>query len=152
LTQGWGFRGAFNHNWDPYWSTSLFGGIASLRYNDTAKALWCAAYSGTTPAGGALGPGFAIAGTPVTGGIAGVGPGYHCDPGFTMSQIGLITRWTPVKNLTFSGEVLYSYLKTNMAGEAQGTFTSSVPLLGAATYQYGNMGTASVNLRVQRNF
>ena len=152
LTQGWGFRGAFNHNWDPYWSTSLFGGIASLRYNDTAKALWCAAYSGTTPAGGALGPGFAISGTPVTGGIAGVGPGYHCDPGFTMSQIGLITRWTPVKNLTFSGEVLYSYLKTNMAGEAQGTFTSSVPLLGAATYQYGNMGTASVNLRVQRNF
>jgi len=69
-----------------------------------------------------------------------------------MSQIGLITRWTPVKNLTFSAEVLYSYLKTNMAGEVQGTFTSSIPLLGAATYQYGNMGTAEVNLRVQRNF
>ncbi len=23
LTNGWGFRGAFNHNWDPYWSSSL---------------------------------------------------------------------------------------------------------------------------------
>ena len=155
LTQGWGFRGAFNHNWDPYWSTSLFGGIASLRYNDTAKALWCAAYSETTPFGAPIngtGLGTAISGTPVTGGHLGVGPGYHCDPGFTMSEIGLITRWTPVKNLTFSGEVLYAFLKTNMAGSVQGTFTSSIPLLGAATYQYGNMGTASLNLRVQRNF
>src|SRR5205085_902339 len=25
LTKAWGIRGAFNHNWDPYWSTSLFG-------------------------------------------------------------------------------------------------------------------------------
>src|SRR4249920_648115 len=41
LTNGWGFRGAFNHNWDPYWSSSLFGGIAGLRYNATAKTLFC---------------------------------------------------------------------------------------------------------------
>jgi hypothetical protein len=152
LTQGWGFRGAFNHNWDPYWSTSLFGGISGLSYNQTAKNLWCAAFSGTTPSGGALGPGFAVAGTPVTGGIAGVGPGYKCDPGFTMSEIGIVTRWTPVKNLTFSGEFLYAYLKTNMAGEVQGTLTSSFPLNSGATYQFGNQGTASVNFRVQRNF
>ena len=25
LTEAFGVRGAFNHNWDPYWSTSLFG-------------------------------------------------------------------------------------------------------------------------------
>src|ERR1700716_2147919 len=25
LTEAWGVRGAFNHNWDPYWSSSLFG-------------------------------------------------------------------------------------------------------------------------------
>ncbi len=25
LTTAWGIRGAFNHNWDPYWSSSLFG-------------------------------------------------------------------------------------------------------------------------------
>jgi hypothetical protein len=31
-----------------------------------------------------------------------------CDPGFTISEIGLVTRWTPVKNLTFSAEVLYA--------------------------------------------
>src|SRR6202171_3055493 len=25
LTEAFGFRGAYNHNWDPYWSSSLFG-------------------------------------------------------------------------------------------------------------------------------
>src|SRR5690242_1607149 len=25
LTEAYGIRGAFNHNWDPYWSTSIFG-------------------------------------------------------------------------------------------------------------------------------
>ena len=128
------------------------GGIAALHYNDTAKALWCAAFDGATPFGGPLGAGFAISGTPVTGGIAGVGPGYKCDPGFTMSQVGLVTRWTPVKNLTFSGEVLYSYLKTNMAGEVQGTLTSAFPTPAAATYLFGNQSTVSFNLRAQRNF
>jgi hypothetical protein len=148
LTQGWGFRGAFNHNWDPFWSTSLFGGIASLRYNDTAKALWCASYSGTTPAGTPLVGVAAPSGHPV----AAVSADYTCDPGFTMSEIGLVTRWTPVKNLTFSGEVLYAYLKTNMTGSAVFTPNSAFPLVNTATYQYGNLGTASVNVRVQRNF
>ena len=44
-----------------------------------------------------------------------------------MSQVGLVTRWTPVKNLTFSSEVLYAYLKTNMSGIATGTTSSSFP-------------------------
>ena len=30
LTEAWGIRGAFNHNWDPYWSTSLFGSYSSV--------------------------------------------------------------------------------------------------------------------------
>src|SRR5690348_5306274 len=32
LIDAWGVRGAFNHNWDPYWSSSLFGAFASVRY------------------------------------------------------------------------------------------------------------------------
>jgi hypothetical protein len=152
LTRGWGFRGAFNHNWDPYWSTSLFGGIAGLSYNDTAKGLWCAAYSGTTPGGAAIPAGVLPAGMPSGKPVAVVSADYRCDPGFTMSQIGIVTRWTPVKNLTFSGEVLYAYLKTNMGGSAVFTPNSAFPLIGPATYQYGNLGTASVNFRVQRNF
>ena len=155
LTKGWGFRGAYNHNWDPYWSSSLFGGIASLNYNQTAKDLWCASYGGTFANGTALPTAFsgaALAGghpaTPVPG------SGYTCDPGFSVAQIGLITRWTPVKNLTFSVEGMYTYIETKMHGLATGTTSSSFPVPGgtAAVWQYGNVGTAEVEFRVQRNF
>jgi hypothetical protein len=68
-------------------------------------------------------------------------------------MIGLVTRWTPVKNLTFSVEGLYAYLKTNMSGSAGPQLAPSSALpLAATTYTYGNNGTASVNFRVQRNF
>ena len=36
LTEAWGVRGAFNHNWDPYWSTSLWGSYAQVRYGGDA--------------------------------------------------------------------------------------------------------------------
>jgi hypothetical protein len=129
----------------------LFGGIAQISYNQTAKALWCASYGGTNPDGTALVGIARPSGAPAT---AIAGSGYTCDPGFTMSQIGLTTRWTPVKNLTFSSEVMYSYLKTNMTGQAAGTTSSAFPQIGtnAAVWNYGNVGTVNLNLRVQRNF
>jgi len=155
LTRSWGFRGAFNHNWDPYWSTSLFGGIAQLSYNQTAKQLYCNTY--------VFNAGVAVAGGGVThgGGTGGIfTPGSVCDPGFTVSEIGLVTRWTPVKNLTFSVEGMYAFLKTNMSGSvtpvsaATGTASgpSSALVLPTTTYNFGNNGTASLNMRVQRNF
>src|SRR5438105_5582115 len=141
LTRGWGFNGAFNHNWDPYWSTSLFGGIARLSYNATAKTVWCNSYllGGTS--------GLNLAATAAAG-LPGV---TNCDPGFTISEIGLVTRWTPVKNLTFSAEVLYAYLKTNRAVTVIATPSSALPLATTA-YTYGSNGTTSLNQRVQRNF
>ena len=33
LTKAWGIRGAFNHNWDPYWSTSLWGSYSQVKYD-----------------------------------------------------------------------------------------------------------------------
>jgi hypothetical protein len=146
LTRGWGFRGAFNHNWDPFWSSSLFGGIAGLSYNQTAKQLYCNTY--------AINAGVAIRGGGVTGGGGSggtFGAGSVCDPGFTIAMVGLVTRWTPVKNLTFSAEVLYAYLKTNMAGTITGTPSSALPL-NTGTYVFGNNGNVSLNLRAQRNF
>jgi Porin subfamily len=146
LTRGWGFRGAFNHNWDPYWSSSLFGGIAGLSYNQTAKTLYCNTYVANA--------GIQIKGAGLTngGGTGGAfGAGSVCDPGFTVSMIGFVTRWTPVKNLTFSAEVLYAYLKTNMSGTITGAPSSALPLANT-TYNFGNNGTTSLNLRVQRNF
>jgi hypothetical protein len=56
LVDAYGIRGAFNHNWDPYWSSSLFGSAAAVRYHGTAgigtafgdltsaKGQWCASY------------------------------------------------------------------------------------------------------------
>jgi hypothetical protein len=41
-----------------------------------------------------------------------------------------------------------------MHGIATGTTSTSFPVVGGplASWQYGNVGTASVNFRVQRNF
>jgi Porin subfamily len=138
LTQGWGIRGAFNHNWSPEWSTSLFGGAAQLNYNNTAKAIWCASYVASV-----AGPGGTLL------------PGSSCNPGFTLSEIGLVTRWTPVKNLTFSTEVLYAFLHTDMSGSVTGTPSSAFPVAAgtvASPYVFGDKGTVSANFRVQRNF
>jgi Porin subfamily len=147
LTEGWGFRGAYNHNWDPYWSSSLFGGIAQLRYNQTAKTLWCntfVANAGVAIAGGGLTNGGGTGGT--------LGAGSVCDPGFTVGMVGLVTRWTPVKNLTFSGEVLWIHVKTNMSGTCVACTPSTSLVLPTTTYTYGDNDNYSLNLRVQRNF
>jgi len=129
LTEGFGFRGAFNHNWDPYWSSSLFGGYAAVRYDGTAKANICANYVVANP--GAKSADFT------------------CNPDFNLSQIGVVTRWTPVKNLTFSAEVLWFHLDQKFTGVATLTPVAPKP---TATYQYKDQDTVSLNVRVQRNF
>ena len=128
LTEAHGFRGAFNHNWDPYWSTSLYGGIGFVRYDGTAKAEYCAAYGA---------------------GVPGRGLTYNCDPNFDVAQIGQVTRWTPVKNLTFSAETMWTHLHTAFSGFA--TFTPGAPQ-PIQTWTYKNQDTLSLNVRVQRNF
>jgi Porin subfamily len=129
LTTAYGMRGAFNHNWDPYWSSSLFGGIGVVRYDGTSAANYCAAY------------GVAVAGQGVT---------YSCNPNYTASELGVITRWTPVKNLTFSAESIWMHLQQGFSGFA------TIPVgNGQATnnvYSFKNQDTVSLNLRVQRNF
>jgi hypothetical protein len=129
LTEGFGFRGAFNHNWDPYWSTSLFGGFAAVRYDNTAKVFYCAAYVASNP--GAKSADFS------------------CNPDFSIGQIGVITRWTPVKNLTFSAEVMWTHLDQKFTGTSVLTPTAPKP---ATTYQYKDQDTVSFNVRAQRNF
>jgi hypothetical protein len=137
LTEGWGVRGAFNHNWDPYWSSSLFGGAAWVRYDGsatditTAKGQWCASY---------------IAGAKIT---AANSPTFSCNPDYMISTLGVITRWTPVKNLTFSGEVGWFHLDQKMGGIA--TLTPAAPM-PTSTYEFKNQDTVYLQLRAQRNF
>jgi hypothetical protein len=128
LTEAFGVRGAFNHNWDPYWSTSLFGGAGWVRYDGTAKAEYCAAFGLTHP---------------------GLGVSYTCNPNYSVGQIGVVTRWTPVKNLTFSGEVQYMMLHQNFSGTSVFSPGSPQPV---QPWTFHDQSTLSLNVRVQRNF
>ncbi|WP_426526904.1 porin [Bradyrhizobium sp. McL0615] len=133
LVDAWGVRGAFNHNWDPYWSSSLWGSYASVRYNGSstdltsAKGQWCANYN----AGKA------------------VSLDYSCNPDYNIAQVGLTTRWTPVKNLTFSAEVGAFFLDQKFTGSAILTPTAPKP---TAVYEFKDQSTVFLNVRAQRNF
>jgi hypothetical protein len=131
LVDAWGVRGAFNHNWDPYWSTSLWGSYASVRYGGnalditSAKGAWCANYS------------------------VGKGAGFTCNPDYNIAQVGVVTRWTPVKNLTFSAEVGAFFLDQKMSGVAVLGPTAPKP---TAVYEFKDQSTVFLNVRAQRNF
>jgi hypothetical protein len=131
LTTAFGVRGAFNHNWDPYWSSSLFGSYSGVRYDGTAKLFYCAGF------------------TAATGGVATKSADYSCNPDFNVSQLGLVTRWTPVKNLTFSAEVMWFHLDQKFTGSSVLTGASPKP---TAIYSFADQDTFSANVRVQRNF
>jgi len=131
----WGVRGAFNHNWTPNWATSLFGSYTSVGWSSSGKDLLCGRTAGV-----------------VNAGIAGLqfGAGSTCDPNFNIAQIGTVTRWTPVKNLTFSGEVIYTYLDQRNSGTVAGSASNAKP--GGATYEFKDQGTFTGAVRVQRTF
>jgi porin-like protein len=137
LVTSYGLRGAFNHNWDPYWSSSLFGGAGWVRYDSTSQANYCAAYTAGITAGGGA-----------------VGADYKCNPNFMVSQLGVVTRWTPVKNLTFSAETMWMHLNTGMGGSAAfgAAVSPGAPQPTAQTWLFRNQDTLSLNVRVQRNF
>jgi hypothetical protein len=133
LTEAYGIRGAFNHNWDPYWSSSLFGSFSSVRYRGSvgdlgsAKGAYCAAY--------------------VTGKV--VSADFTCNPDFNVSQLGVVTRWTPVKNLTFSAEVQWFHLDQKYSGAA--TLGASTPK-PTTVYEFKDQDAISLQVRAQRNF
>jgi hypothetical protein len=146
LTTAWGVRGAFNHNWATTWSSSLFGGYSSVRYdggaNDnllgagvsSAKGAYCAAFAASHP------------GQALVGNAAGA---YTCNPDFNISQLGAITRWTPVKNLTFSAEFQWIHLDQKMSGSSVFTATAPKP---TALYEFKDQDTYLLQVRAQRNF
>jgi hypothetical protein len=146
LTTSWGVRTGFNHNWDPHWSSGLYGSYSGVRYqggaNDNLTAV------GTTSAMGAYCAAFALnhPGQSLAPGAAGT---YSCNPNFNVAQAGIITRWTPVKNLTFSADLSWMYLDQKMAGSS--VFTPPAPM-PTALYQFKNQNTTFLEVRVQKNF
>jgi hypothetical protein len=146
LTTAWGVRGAFNHTWDVHWSSSLYGSYSAVRYdggaNDnltpagltSAKGAYCAAFAASHP-------GQALVGNSVGA--------YSCNPDFNVSQLGLVTRWVPVKNLTFSAEVQWFHLDQKMSGSSVFTATAPKP---TALYEFKDQNAVHLQVRAQRNF
>lgn len=132
LTTTYGVQGAYTHNWDPRWNTSLYGAWGAVRYNGTAKGYICGTFVATLA---------------LSSGIAG------CNPDFNYSVVGLVTRWTPVKNLTFSADLAYAMLDQKYAGGS----TVTLPLQSAiakpgAVYELKDQNALTLLLRAQRSW
>jgi hypothetical protein len=131
----WGIRGGYTHNWSPTWSSSVFGSYSALTWGSTGRSLICNGLGASN---------IVFSGT--------------CNPDFNIAQVGFVTRWTPVKNLTFSGEVLW----TNLDQKNTGTISSpnAAPnnnLVGAtkpanAVYELKDQNTVTFGVRAQRVF
>ncbi|AWM07980.1 porin [Bradyrhizobium symbiodeficiens] len=125
----WGFRGAYTHNWDPYWNTAIYGAYAGIQYTGASKTFICGS--------GAM--------------AAALTAGSTCDPDFNIAQLGLITRWTPVKNLTFSADFTWTHLDQKYSGVAAyaGNAATAKP---AAFYELKDQDSLNLLLRAQRNW
>jgi hypothetical protein len=128
LTEAYGIRGAFNHNWNPNWSSSVFGGAGWVRYDETARTEYCLVYALAAP---------------------GQGRTYTCNPNYSISMLGGVIRWTPVKNLALSAEMIWTHLNTGFSGNS--IFTPGAPQ-PIQLWTYHNQDTLSLNVRVARVF
>jgi hypothetical protein len=123
----WGFRGGYTHNWDPYWNTGIYGAYAAIQYGNNGKAVICANAVAL----------LALVGT--------------CNPDFNIAQAGIITRWTPVKNLTFSGDFTWTRLDQKYSGTVVAPTLAAVAK-PAAVYELKDQDSFNFLLRAQRNF
>jgi len=137
--KSWGFRGGFTHNWDPYWSTAIYGAYGALQYGNLAKTTLC----GVGGVGGTVRTQLGLIG------LAG-GPG-GCNPDFNVAVIGGNIVWTPVKNLAFTLDVNWMQLDQKYSGTVfvQPAATFAKPL---ATYELKDQNSVTMLLRAQRNF
>lgn len=128
-TKVWAVQGGYEHNWSPYWQTSVYGAYVHVDYNDNATAI----LRGSLPAG------FLLAGS-------------NYNPDFNIWQIGTRTAWTPVKNLTLSGELTYTTLETSSTGGVVAAAGNAGAFKPAGNYQFKDQGMFSGQLRVRRTW
>jgi hypothetical protein len=72
---------------------------------------------------------------------------YVCNPDFNVSQLGVLTRWTPVRALTFSVEVQWFHLDQKFAGSAVLSPSAPKP---ATRYEFADQDTFQPQVRAQR--
>ena len=120
----WGLRGAYTHNWNPFWNTSIFGAYTSVNWGSRGRGLICNAA--------------------VMASIVGT-----CNPNFNLAQLGATTRWTPVTGLTFSAELMWNRLDQNNSGPLALPVIGTKP---AEVYAFKDQSKVVGGLRVQPNF
>ena len=102
LTEAWSVTAGLQHNWNPNWKTSIYGGYAEFNYNAASDLLL------------AISPGAVATAAAPAAPIAG-------SADWSMYQIGSRTVWSPVKNLDLSVEAMYNHVNTAYAGVSTGT-------------------------------
>ena len=107
-----------------------------MRYDNTAKFLLCSAFTFASGTGGFT--------------RATKSADYSCNPDFNVYQLGFVTRWTPVKNLTFSAEVQWFHLDQKFTGAT--VVTTMQPKPNNVVMEFKDQDTVALNVRVQRNF
>ena len=65
--------------------------------------------------------------------------------------MGIVTRWTPVKNLTFSADLSWTHLDQKYSGTV-GTLPPVATAKPAATYELKDQDSIALLLRAQRNW
>jgi hypothetical protein len=133
LSNSWEVSAFYEHYWNPAWRTSIFGNYSAISYGAGNAALLAALSNpAQNPAVGFF--------TATSGSM-----------NFATAQVGTRTAWTPVKNLTFSAEFLYSRMLPSLTG----TFTNTGGITGApagAVYSVGAQNIYNGAVQVLRSF
>ena len=116
LTRAWSVTAGYEHFWNPYWRTSLYGGYTRVWYDQNAVNL-INQHLPTPPAGGLA------CGVPVEGAVMppialGNGVGNSCSPNFSFWQVGSRTQWNITKDFYIGADVTYTHLNTAYQGVA----------------------------------
>jgi hypothetical protein len=133
LSNAWEVTAFYEHYWNPAWRTSVFASYGAISYGaGSAQLIAGLSNAAANPTMGSLS---------VTGG----------NMDFATAQVGTRTAWTPVKDLTFSAEFLYTHMMQNLTG----TFTNTGAISGAhtgAVYTLGNQNVYNGALQLLRSF
>lgn len=123
---GWAIQGQFRHFWMPNLRSALYAGY--VKVDVPANATYSAANIALLPGAALFNAGYSV----------------------NVTQVGLNTIWSPVKNLDLGVEVIYSKVDGSLpatAGIISGTTTA-----GTVTAFGGSTDVWAGGFRAQRNF
>ena len=125
LTEAWTVSGAYEHNWNNQWRTSVFGGVTQVNFNGNATAMLCAAPATYNASASAFS---------------------NCSPNFSQSQLSTRTAWNPHPTLEIGLDLLWVHNDTANAGTA--TLAATATGRQAGTYVVEDQDKYMAILRV----